>query len=199
MQGVWLSRRMPRRRRATGGLLAAIGVAALLPPGSAPAFVRSAVVDGRLIARSDELSDIVKVSCGADLRVKVNGLEPSEGGAACSSIRRVLVYGFRGADTINVSRVGPRNGFSHPGLRKGHAVRAVGGQSSDRISGSRLSDLLLGGEGHDLLRGRAGPDLLRGERGADRLIGGKGRDVLFGGHGDDRLEGGRGTDVNHDR
>jgi Ca2+-binding RTX toxin-like protein len=199
MQGVCLSRHPPGRRRAAGGLSAAICLLALVLPAPAAAYVRSGVADGRLIARSDELADIIKISCGADLRVKVNGLEPTDGGAPCSAIRRVQVFGFRGADTINVSRVGPRNGFGHPGLLKGHAVQADGGQSSDRISGSRLSDFLVGGEGHDVLRGRAGADLLRGERGSDRLVGGKGRDVMIGSRGEDLLQGGRGNDVNVDR
>ena len=131
-------------------------------------------------------------------RVKVNGLDPSAGAAPCAVIRRVRVLGQAGADTINVTRVGPRNGFTNPGLRRPNRVQAFGGESADRISGSRISDLLVGGEGHDLIRGRAGADLLRGGIGADRLIGGLGRDRLIGGRGKDRLEGGRGNDVQID-
>jgi Ca2+-binding RTX toxin-like protein len=156
------------------------------------------VQNGALVARSDGAADIVKISCGSDLQVKVNGLDPSEGPAPCQSIRRVRVLGFGGPDTINLTRVGPRNGFTNHGLRQPHSVQAFGGPSSDRITGSRLSDLLSGGDGHDLLRGRAGADLLRGGGGSDRLLGGAGPDRLLGGRGDDRLIGGRGNDVQID-
>jgi Ca2+-binding RTX toxin-like protein len=177
---------------------AAIVTVALALPGSAVGFVSSRVDQGRLIASSDSASDIVKVSCGIDLLVKVNGLDPIAGPAPCASIRRVRVTGSRGADTINVSRVGPRNGFTNPALQAGHAVQAFGGESADRISGSRLSDLLAGGDGNDILRGRSGDDLLKGGLGSDRLIGGAGVDRLLGGRGVDRLEGGHGDDVERD-
>jgi Ca2+-binding RTX toxin-like protein len=197
MQGVCFPGRSPRGRRA-GCAALVVCLAALASPDLASAFVSSGVQKGRLLARSDNASDIIKISCGADLLVKVNGLDPTGGPAPCASIRRVRVLGSGGADTINVSRVGPRNGFSHPGLRKGKRVQAFGGATTDRISGSRISDYLVGGEGHDLIRGRAGGDLLRGGIGADRLIGGLGRDKLFGGRGEDRLEGGRGNDISID-
>jgi len=167
----------------------------LAAPARAGAHIFSKVVDGRLIATSDGGADILKISCGSDLLVKVDGLNPTTGPATCPSIRRVLVFGNGNADTINLSRVGPRNGFSNPALRHRHAVRAFGGASSDRISGSRLSDLLVGGPGHDLLRGRAGADLLRGGSGSDRLLGGLGPDRLLGGPGKDLLRGGGGNDV----
>jgi RTX calcium-binding nonapeptide repeat (4 copies) len=198
MQGVCLAHRSPRSNCVASSLFAALCTAGLLVPSAAPAFVSSQVENGHLIARSDGAPDIVKVSCGADLRVKVNGLDPSEGPAACATIRRVRVFGFGGADTLNVTRVGPRNGFTNPALRNGHGVRALGGASADRISGSRLSDLLSGGDGHDTLRGRAGSDLLRGGKGSDRLIGGLGPDRLIGGRGSDFLKGGRGIDVQVD-
>jgi Ca2+-binding RTX toxin-like protein len=159
------------------------------------AFVSSEVAGGRLIARSDGGADIIKISCGSDLRVKVNGLDPSQGPANCADIRRVRVLGFGGPDTINLTRVGPRNGFTNHGLRHTHSVQAFGGASADRISGSRLSDLLAGGEGHDTLRGRDGDDLLRGGTGSDRLLGGLGADRLLGGPGRDRLVGGPNGDV----
>jgi hypothetical protein len=194
MQGVCLAHRLPRGNCVASSLFAALCTTALLAPSTASAFVSSQVENGRLIARSDGAPDIVKVSCGADLRVKVNGLDPTEGPAPCSAIRRVRVFGFGGADTINVSRVGPRNGFSHPRLRRGYAVEAYGGTSADRISGSRLADLLAGGDGHDTLRGRAGTDLLRGRAGSDLLRGARGPDLLRGGRGSDRLVGGPGPD-----
>jgi hypothetical protein len=191
MQGVCPPRRWTRGCRI--GIV--IAAAALALPASAVAFVSSRVDQGRLIANSDSSSDIVKISCGIDLLVKVNGLDPIAGPAPCASIRRVRVSGSKGADTINVSRVGPRNGFTNPALREGHAVQAFGGESADRISGSRLSDLLAGGDGNDILRGRSGDDLLKGGLGSDRLIGGAGPDLLLGGRGIDRLEGGHGDDV----
>lgn len=189
-----LVRRLPRGFRVAAALPTAI-VALINLPVAAAAHVSSQVENGHLIARSDGAADIVKVSCGADLLVKVNGLDPSAGPAPCSAIRRVKVLGFGGPDTINVTRIGPRNGFSNSALRKRHAVQVFGGASSDRISGSRLSDLLVGGEGHDVIRGRAGADLLRGGRGSDRLLGGRGPDRLIGGRGSDTLVGGRGRDV----
>ena len=186
-------------RRPAATLLALAATALIfLWPGSAGAFVGAQVENGHLVARSDSNSDIIKVSCGSDLQVKVNGLDPSGGAAPCSAIRRVRVLGFGGADTINVTRVGPRNGFTNPALRHGHAVQALGGASADRISGSRLSDLLAGGAGHDVLRGRDGSDLLRGGTGGDRLLGGAGDDRLLGGRGRDFLRGGRGNDVEID-
>ncbi|MGH2982014.1 MAG: hypothetical protein ACRDKV_08235, partial [Solirubrobacterales bacterium] len=154
MQGVCFAAGAPRGRRAGAAIAAACATAALAAPSAALGFVTSRVENGKLIARSDGSADIVKVSCGADLRVKVNGLDPEAGAAPCAAIRRVRVLGRGGADTINVTRVGPRNGFTHPGLRRRHRVRAFGGSGPDRISGSRLSDLLAGGGSHDALRGR---------------------------------------------
>src|SRR6266542_972785 len=107
------------RLRWRGLRIAATAVAACLAvlaiPAAALAHISSEVVKGHLIARSDGAADIIKVSCGADLLVKVDGLDPTTGPAACSSIRRVQVFGNGGPDTINVSRVGPRNGFGNPG------------------------------------------------------------------------------------
>ncbi|MDP9257534.1 MAG: hypothetical protein M3Q31_13385 [Actinomycetota bacterium] len=197
MQGPGLLRRLPRGSRTAGSMFAVCAVA-LAAPSAAPAFVSSQVENGRLIARSDGGADIIKVSCGTDLRVKVNGLDPSQGAATCADIRRVRVLGFGGPDTINLTRVGPRNGFTNHGLRRPHSVQAFGGASADRISGSRLSDLLAGGDGHDTLRGRDGNDLLRGGPGSDRLIGGRGADRLLGGPGQDQLVGGPGNDVQID-
>jgi RTX calcium-binding nonapeptide repeat (4 copies) len=189
---------MPGRHKPGLRIAATIAAAGLAFPAASPGFVSSRVDEGRLIASSDSASDIIKVSCGIDLLVKVNGLDPTAGPAPCASIRRVRVNGTRGADTINVSRVGPRNGFTNPALRNGHAVQALGGESADRISGSRLSDRLAGGAGNDILRGRAGDDLLEGGLGSDRLIGGARDDRLLGGRGIDLLEGGHGDDLERD-
>ncbi|MEK6252110.1 MAG: hypothetical protein AABM43_09245 [Actinomycetota bacterium] len=197
MQGPGLLRHLRRGSRTAGSMFAVCAVA-LAAPSAAPAFVGSQVENGRLIARSDGGADIIKISCGTDLRVKVNGLDPSQGAATCADIRRVRVLGFGGSDTINLTRVGPRNGFTNHELRRPHSVQAFGGASADRISGSRLSDLLAGGDGHDTLRGRDGDDLLRGGPGSDRLIGGRGADRLLGGPGHDRLVGGPGNDVQVD-
>ena len=196
MQGVDWSR-SPRGVRAAT-LAAVLCIAALALPAGAAGHVSSEVVSGTLIARSDGAADIIKVSCGADLQVKVNGLDPTQGAASCSAIQRVRVRGDGGPDTINLTRVGPRNGFTNHGLRQAHSVRAFGGPSSDRITGSRLSDLLSGGDGHVVLRGRAGADLLRGGGGSDRLLGGLGPDRLIGGPGRDFLRGGRGNDIQID-
>ena len=84
MQGPGSVRRWSRGCR-VGGTLASI-CAVLTVPGAANAFVTAEVENGRLIARSDGGSDIIKTSCGADLRVKVNGLDPSQGPAPCSAI-----------------------------------------------------------------------------------------------------------------
>lgn len=197
MQGARIARASKRGPRFAGPVIAACATLVLAAP-SAHGFVSSTVDDGRLVARSDRAADIIKVSCGADLRVKVNGLDPRGGAAPCASIRGVRVLGRGGADTINVTRVGPRNGFTHRALRRRQRVRALGGASADRISGSRLSDLLAGGRGHDVLRGRRGADRLRGDRGSDLILGGRGGDRLRGGRGRDRLRGGRGNDVEID-
>jgi hypothetical protein len=191
MQGL----RIPcRGRRAVRAALLAASALLALPAGAA-AFVSSRIEHGHLFANSDSASDIIRVSCGIDLLVKVNGLDPTMGPAPCASISRVLVTGSGGGDTINVSRVGPRNGFTNPELRLGRPILASGGQSADRISGSRLSDVLAGGDGSDVVRGRAGPDVLRGGAGSDRLIGGRGADLLLGGSGFDFLVGGADSDI----
>jgi Ca2+-binding RTX toxin-like protein len=197
MQGPGLLRRWSRGPRAAGSIFAVCAVA-LAAPSTAPAFVSSQVESGRLIARSDGGADIIKVSCGTDLLVKVNGLDPTHGPGRCADIRRVRVLGFGGSDTINLTRVGPRNGFTNHGLRRAHSVQAFGGAGADRVTGSPLSDLLAGGDGHDVVRGRAGDDLLRGGKGSDRLLGGPGADRLIGGPGRDRLVGGPGNDVQKD-
>ncbi len=189
----WLRRKKRGPRAAVIGLGAAL--AALALPAGASGHVFSKVVNGKLIATSDAGADILKISCGADLRVKVDGLDPTLGPWPCSGIRGVLVLGRGNSDTINLSRVGPRNGFSNPALSRPYAVRAFGGASSDRISGSRLPDLLAGGAGSDVILGRAGADLIEGGRGSDRLLGGRGPDRLLGGPGRDRLNGGSGNDV----
>src|SRR5512133_583474 len=194
MQGARLAFGTRRGCRAAT-TVAVLSLGVLIAPAAASAHIFSKVVAGKLIATSDGGADILKLSSGGARRVKVDGLDPTLGPAPCSAIRRVLVLGRGNADTINVSRVGPRNGFSNRALRKPLAVRAFGGASSDRISGSRLSDLLSGGIGHDVLRGRAGADLLRGGGGSDRLLGGRGPDRLIGGRGQDFLLGGRGNDV----
>jgi Ca2+-binding RTX toxin-like protein len=172
---------------------AALGcLAVLASPARASAFVTARIEQDnsgrtRLSAVSNGGSDIVKVSCGADLNVKVNGLDPLTGPFACNAIQRVQVLGYSGNDTINVTRVGPRNGFSHPSLRHRYSFRAFGQGGADRITGSRLRDELSGGRGNDALRGRGRADLLRGGPGHDLLNGGRGRDVLRGGPGDDTL------------
>jgi hypothetical protein len=165
-------------------------VGALLTAPEASAFVTATMeLDrkgfARLVARSDGASDIVRVSCGPDLNVKVNGLDPSTGAYPCTDVERVRVLADRGNDTINTTRVGPRNGFTDPDIHKRFSIRAFGGAGADRLTGSRLQDLLSGGSGHDTLRGRRRADLLRGGKGRDHLFGGRGRDVLRGGRGDD--------------
>ena len=197
MEGVDPARRSPRGLRAAT-VAVALCLGALAAPSAALGHVSSEVISGTLVARSDGAADIIKISCGADLLVKVNCLDPTQGAASCSTIQGVRVFGFGGPDTINLTRVGPRNGFTNHGLRQAHSVQAFGGPSSDRISGSRLSDLLAGGDGHDVLRGRAGADLLRGGGGSDFLLGGAGPDRLLGGRGSDRLRGGRGNDIQVD-
>jgi RTX calcium-binding nonapeptide repeat (4 copies) len=194
MQGPGWLRHHTRGSRA-GAAILTIAAAALLGPAPAGAFVSSTVANGQLVARSDNAADIIKISCGFDLTVKVNGLNPTHGVAPCASIKRVQVFGSEGPDTINLSRVGPRNGFTNRLLRRPRRVQAFGGASTDRISGSRLPDLLSGGGGHDLIRGRAGADLIKGGKGSDRLLGGRGADRLIGGPGRDRLNGGAGDDV----
>jgi Ca2+-binding RTX toxin-like protein len=191
MQGVCI----PGRRSRAACAAVAVAFVLLALPGAAAGFVSSRVERGHLFANSDSGSDIIRVSCGIDLLVKVNGLDPTEGPAPCGSIARILVTGGRGGDTINVSRVGPRNGFTSPELRLGRPIRAFGGDSADRISGSRLADVLAGGKGSDVVRGRAGPDVLRGSDGSDRLIGGRGQDLLLGGRGFDFLVGGADADI----
>jgi hypothetical protein len=182
-----------RRRWCAIAFLTLFAVLLTAPP--AFAHVSSRVQNGRLIVHSDGAADIIKVSCGTDLRVKVGGMDPSRGPALCSAIRRVKVFGSGGPDTINLTRVGPRNGFTNRDLRTLYAISAFGGGSSDRITGGRLGELLAGGAGNDTIRGRDGNDILRGGPGSDRLLGGRGSDLLRGGRGSDFLLGGAGHDI----
>jgi Ca2+-binding RTX toxin-like protein len=82
---------------------------------------------------------------------------------------RLIVYGYDGADNINVAS----------------AVRLpawlYGGAGNDDLTAGGGPAIILGGEGDDDLRGRNARDLLIGGLGADLRRGGRGHDLLIAG------------------
>ncbi len=74
------------------------------------------------------------------------------------------------------------------------ALRADGGEASERMDGASGDDHLRGMGGSDALYGSTGHDTLEGGDGDDALFGGADDDTLFGAAGDDGLEGETGDD-----
>jgi Ca2+-binding RTX toxin-like protein len=183
----------------------------------AQAKVSTAVSGSLLMVTGGKGSDHIKVVCTGGL-VKVNGKDPRGGAVACSKISEVDAVTGTGNDRVDLSGVGPDNGFGQRDLPGGfgHGTgaaaylgrgsdRYTGGQSAfnlvlagpgnDRMTGGRFRDSLQGGSGDDSASGGAGRDILLGNSGNDKLNGGADDDLLSGNAGDDVLIGGAGTDL----
>ena len=126
------------------------------------------------------------------LQVVVNGEVADE--QSVSDVRRILVHGRKGHDTLRVELSEAESIqarlFGGPG---NDTLEAGGGD--DRLFGGPGDDTLIGGGGADRLFGGPGDDTLMGGGGADRLFGGPGDDTLSGGDGDDKVIGGAGQDL----
>ncbi|HKH40966.1 MAG TPA: calcium-binding protein [Solirubrobacterales bacterium] len=189
--------------------------AALLACPSAEAKVTARVAGQILTVQGGKGADRVKVVCGADANVKVNGRDPRTGRVLCSQVVEVDAVMRDGDDRVDLSGVDGAFGETDlAGFGRGTGVAAklgpgddtyigsasafnlvLGGPGDDRILGGALRDHLVGGRGEDLLRGRAGNDLLLGGQGDDRILGGPGDDLISANQGDDSLFGGAGADL----
>jgi Ca2+-binding RTX toxin-like protein len=186
-------------------------------PAAAQAKVRSTVSGSLLTVTGGRGSDRVVVVCRGGL-VKVNAKNPRTGAVACSKVSEVDAVVGAGNDRVDLSGVGPANGFGQRDLPAGfgHGTGAagdlgrgndryvggasafnlvLGGPGDDRMTGGRVRDSLQGGSGNDSAAAGAGRDILLGNSGADKLNGGADDDLLSGNAGDDVLLGGAGADL----
>jgi Ca2+-binding RTX toxin-like protein len=196
-------------------LPAALAVALLLAPGVAQAKVSASVSGSLLTVTGSKGSDHIAVVCRSGA-VRVNGKDI--GGIACSKVSEVDAVTGGGNDRVDLSGVGPDNGFAQRDLPGGfgHGTGAAGdlgtgndrytggasafnlvlaGPGDDRMSGGRFRDSLQGGSGDDSAASGAGRDILLGNSGNDKLNGGADDDLLSGNAGDDVLIGAAGADL----
>lgn len=125
------------------------------------------------------------------LDLKVDGADaPDVAGVNAADVRRVLIQGSTGNDSVDLMNVAPE---SFPSL-VADGVIIKGGAGDDVLTGSEFSDSILGGAGNDVIHGLQSPDTLRGGIGNDTIHGGRGEDVIFGDAGDDSLNGGDNAD-----
>jgi Ca2+-binding RTX toxin-like protein len=113
--------------------------------------------------------DVIEVRRGANdamIRVVVNGATAGEFNRDTLGLRRVIVWGNDGNDTITINNDLPA-----------------------------ITTLIFGGDGNDTIRGGAGSNYIDGGRGNDVLFGGDGFDVLIGGDGADQVEAAKGDDL----
>lgn len=111
---------------------------------------------GRLVIRgATQTPNTINISQSDDvLVVDVNGQSSI---FALTKVRRILVYGGRGDDTITL---------------------ADSVTQCSRIYGGAGNDTITGGAGNDTIRGNGGDDSLAGGGGADRFYGGRGADCI---------------------
>ncbi len=207
----------PVRRNLRLALLAAAAASLLLVPAAAQARVSGSLSGSLLTVTGSKGSDHITVACrnGA---AKVNGKDPRTGAIACSKVSEVDVVSGAGNDRVDLSGVGPDNGFGQRDLPGGfgHGTGAaadlgagndryaggasafnlvLAGAGNDRLTGGRVRDSLQGGGGDDTVAAGAGRDILLGNAGNDKLNGGADDDLLSGNAGDDLLIGGAGADL----
>lgn len=108
-----------------------------------------------------------------------------------ASVKRVVIEGGGGADTLRIS------------VDVNLPATLVGGDGNDTMFGGRGDEWLIGeagndeiyaGDGNDIVHAGAGNDMVYGGDGNDTILGLNGNDVLGGGWGQDSLDGGRGGD-----
>jgi Ca2+-binding RTX toxin-like protein len=178
---------------------AAIAAMLLLAPGVAQGKVSASLNGSLLTVTGGKGSDHITVLCRNGV-VKVNGKSPRTGATACSKVSEVDVVAGSGNDRVNLSGVGPDNGFGQRDLPGGfgHGTGAAAdlGRGNDRyVGGASAFNLVLAGEGDDRMVGGRFRDSLQGGSGNDSAVGGAGRDVLLGNSGDDKLNGGADDDL----
>jgi Ca2+-binding RTX toxin-like protein len=121
--------------------------------------------DGNLYVAGTNGSDriIVQSHSGGGVGIRMNNAlyGPFDAG-------HVVVFGYRGNDTITVSGRVPVS------------VTFFGGEGNDYLAGGNEDDTLDGGAGNDRILGANGDDLLYGGPGSDRFSGGNGNDTAFG-------------------
>lgn len=174
-------------------------MALLLLPAMAQAKVRSSLRGSLLTVTGGKGSDRIKVVCKNGL-VKVNGKNPRTGAVACGRVSEVDAVTGAGNDRVNLSGVGPGNGFGQRNLPGGfgHGTGAAAdlGPGDDRYAGGRSAfNLVLAGAGDDRVTGGRFRDSLEGGAGDDKLVSGAGRDILLGNSGNDKLKAGSGDDL----
>jgi Ca2+-binding RTX toxin-like protein len=180
-------------------LPAALAAALLIAPGAAQAKVSSSLGGGLLTVSGGKGSDQILVVCRGGL-VKVNGKNPRSGAIGCSKVSEVDAVTGSGNDRVNLSAVGPDNGFAQRDLPGGfgHGTGAAAdlGSGKDRyIGGKSAFNLVLAGEGDDHLTGGRFRDSLQGGSGNDSAASGFGRDILLGNSGNDKLNAGADDDL----
>jgi Ca2+-binding RTX toxin-like protein len=120
--------------------------------------------------------------------VKVNGLDPAGGPAACSAITSITVEGGPDANAINL------NGVTDELFTGLTSVTVNGNGGNDVILGSEINDVLNGGDGNDRVVGfrNVAPtrDVMAGGEGDDTLVwnNGDGSDTMDGQNGNDTIE-----------
>ena len=135
------------------------------------------------IASLGELGGSVTVALNeAGTNVVVTGSGDLTGSYPLANVRRVVVLGSAGADTINTSAFSK---FTH----------VVGGPGADTITTGDGRDLVDSGRGEDNVSTGKGDDVVHGGDGNDTILGGDGNDRLFGGKGNDSINGGEGDDL----
>ena len=198
-------------------LAAAIAGALLAVPGAAQAKVRASLSGSLLTVSGGKGADHITVACMGGL-VKVNGKDPRTGAIACSKVSEVDAVTGDGNDRVDLSGVGPDNGFGQRDLPGGfgHGTGAaadlgsgddryagggsafnlvLAGTGDDRLTGGRFRDSLQAGSGNDSAAAGAGRDILLGNSGNDKLNAGADDDLLSGNSGDDLLIGAAGADL----
>jgi hypothetical protein len=136
--------------------------------------------------------------------VQVSGAAIRDGRTYVSAIdarrvQQVVVHGFGGDDTINVSTIKVPTmiwgGTGNDRVYGGNGGNTVyGDQGNDSLYGGSGNDWLVGGDGNDSISGGSGNDWITGDDGNDVLSGDAGDDSIFGGAGRDTLIGGSGAD-----
>jgi Ca2+-binding RTX toxin-like protein len=205
------------RRHLRFALPAAIAAALLLVPGAAQARVSGSVSGSLLTVTGGKGSDRITVAC-VNGAVEVNGKDLRTGAIACSKVSEVDAVTGDGNDRVDLSGVGPDNGFGQRDLPGGfgHGTGAaadlgpgndrfagggsafnlvLAGAGDDHLAGGRFRDSLQGGSGDDTVAAGAGRDILLGNAGNDKLNGGADDDLLSGNAGDDVMIGGTGADL----
>ncbi len=143
-----------------------------------------------LVTGSDTRDDVIAMS--VDSRGRIRMVYDGQPSVLFSGVRRIVVHGEGGNDTVTVGAAVPVPAFLYGG--DGDDILS-GGLGPDVMSGGVGSDVLRGGRGNDRLYGGEGDDVLYGDWGIDMLVGDAGNDLLIGGLHKDKLRGGAGDDI----